>query len=1188
MKRLTLACMIIVLIFSGLVFGDQIITNPPTGKSEKDPVFEEWVGVPDFDTDLSKMPSSGWQAFVHPIPWVRHSKFHSAYYKGSFDWDGKGVIKIRLGAVNHKAKVWINGKLAGTHFGGYLPFSFDLTALAKTGKNDVVLGATDFSACFKPGVYSDKLSKDDYPKNSLIYPIGSTVAVCGLILPASIIRLPDSFIDNVWIKTSVANKKIALRADLLAPHTERQNGCKVSAWVEYLDGMPAQNIGETVLDITKDGGKAEFEADWANPKLWSPDNPNLYRCVVVLSKNGKDIHRVEKVFGFREFESRMGDFFLNGNKIILRATSKHYGNEPKQPLPADYAKLVISQAKALNSNCLRLHANPYPEEFLDEADRQGILIVNESAAWCFGQPYDIESDIFWNNLKRMWNEHIMRDYNHPSWVIASVENELLLTGGANKKNVKGKFVQMGKYVREMSGRPIMFEGDDDPEGSADIPNLHYPWEPTAHITYPQDAYFLSEPFETDIYPFTKYRWNRGKPLYMGEFLWIPDTTNTASVTEGDIAYQDIPAYRYRQKERLFSQYVQAFREQGVDAFCPWNPLEDWKPIVPDQIVPMAVRDVYTPMRFFVREKDDHFYGGTDIQRTVTVQNFSESARNLTLTSSFEGRNEKWTLPYKPSESGARTITLSLPKVSSKKTVSWKLALLDGDKETYSQTIVFSVYPKKWSVPKFTLYGSQNVFDSFKTAGLDCVLATKASDLKTNPVVIAPDALKAGEFDLLVSKGIKPVVLFPQKAGVMPSLGYKTRISYRSDKILELDFTTITWTRKTKSYQPDNVLRYFTGDNIISVGGFEMKPGLAAVPIAQAGTSKGPLVTAFEYMGKAVLTSIVVSEKILSEPRCAEILGELVDATQTPRGGKTVLTHSEDSRTFVENLGFATGKTPGISYLANKDAQLANMADLKKSFATKGSFTILDRISDTKKLHEILTGFDPTIVLGLGNARVEKGLILDRPDFFNGLSRGDIVMSTSYQYSWREGVTTPFTIKEAIVTKANSFKYIANKSMVLFTNKAGASLLLNLIEWDRKTCIPLMVLFANLGVSAINGNILEVSGWKTDGKVSDDGSILSFLSNGKATGKVTLDKATTATLVFTAYQQKAGNEDAMAVVAVNGKEVTKQKVPNTYPKTFSLKVSLAKGENTISFAFANDYYKHPQDRNLYVGECFIRF
>ncbi|MBP7732482.1 MAG: hypothetical protein KA140_01795 [Caldisericia bacterium] len=1064
MKRLTIFGLVIVLVFAGLVFGDQLIANPPIGKTVKDPVFSQWVGTPDLDTDLAKMPATGWQEFLHPMPWVRPSKFHSAYYKGAFDWDGKGVIKIRLGAVNHKAKLWVNGKLAGTHMGGYLPFTFDLTALAKQGKNDVVLGATDYSACFKPGTYSDKLSKEDYPKNSLIYPIGSTVAVCGLILPASIVRLPDAFIDNVWIKTSVTNKKIAVRVDLLAPHIERQNGCNVTSWIESLDGLPAQNIGETVVDISRDGAKAEFDVDWVNPKLWSPENPNLYRCIIVLSKDGKDIHRTEKTFGFREFESRMGDFYLNGNRIILRGTSKHYGNEPKQPLPADYAKTVISQAKAMNSNCLRLHANPYPEEFLDEADRQGLLIVDESAAWCMGLPYDNESDVFWNNLKRMWNEHILRDYNHPSWVIASIENELLLTGGSTKSNFKDKIAAMAKYVKEMSGRLVECEGDDDPNSSTDIANLHYPYEPTAHVTYPEDAYFLSETFMTDMYPSTNYKWNRGKPLYMGEVLWLPDSTHTPTVTEGDIAYEDIPAYRYRQKERLFSMYVQAFREQGVDGFCPWNPLEDWKPLVPEQIVPLAVKDVFTPMRFFVRERDCDFYSGTDVSRTVTVQNFSEVARNLTLTSSFEGRNEKWTLPYKVTESGARTITLSMPKVTTKKNVAWKLALYDGDKETYSQTITFTVYPKQWSIPKFTLYANQSTFDSFKTAGINCTLATKAADIKTNPVVIAPNTFKAGEYDALIKKGIKPVVLFPQKEGVMPSFGYKTSFSFRKNSSTDLNFTTITWTRKTKNYPADKVLRYFAGDNIISMGCFEWSTGLVTIPIAEVGTSKGSFATAFELAGKGVVSSIVVAQKIASEPRCAEVLSELLSVAQTARGGKSVYTFSTSAAAFVKNLGFATGKTMGINYIAGKDASSVNVANLKKSFATKGSFTIVDRLSDTKKLNEILKGFDSTISISIGNSKADKGLKLDRPDCLNGLSRGDVIRATSFQYNWKEGVTVPFSTKEVTVTKANSFKYLANKNMVLFVNKSGASLLLNLVEWDKKQCIPLVVLFANLGVS----------------------------------------------------------------------------------------------------------------------------
>jgi hypothetical protein len=1188
MKRTISILACLALSFAGLAFGDQIVREPPTGKKEKDPIFSQWVRVTDLDTDISKMPNTGWQDFFHPIPWAGNTKFHSAYYKGSFDWDGQGVVRLGFGAVNHKAKLWVNGKLAGTHMGGYLPFSFDITGASKSGINEVVLGATDFSSCFKPGMYSEGLDKDSYKANSLLYPIGSTVALSGMLLPSKLTILPQAHIERMWIKTSVNLKKIAVRVDLAAPHIERQNNCQVSVWVETLDQMPAQNIGEETVDIPQDGSNIEIVADWINPKLWSPEQPNLYRCVAVLSKNGKELHRFTQEFGFREFESRGGDLYLNGKKIILRGTSKHYRNQPAQPLVGDYAKELIRTAKALNSNCLRLHANPYPEEFLTEADRQGILIINESAAWCFGHQYDIESEAFWVNLRRMWDEHIARDYNHPSWVIASVENELLLTGGSQKKNVKPQFAKLGKYVKEMSGRLLMFEGDDDPDNAADIPNLHYPWEPISHVTYPQDAYFLGEKFFTDSYPGTEWSWNHTKALYMGEILWLPESPHTSAVTEGDNSYEDIAVGRYRQKERLFSMYVQAFREQGVEGFCPWNPLEDWKPILPDQIVPMSVRDAYEPLRFFVLERDSEVFSGKEITRKVTVQNFSEESKNLTLVSKFEGREQKWTLPYRPSDSFERVITLSMPATDKKKSVPWTLTLMDGDKKRYEQTITFTVHPKTATVPKFTLYSSALVAKTFKDAGFDFTPATKIADIKSSPVVVAPDTLKAGDYEVLVSKGLKPIIFYPQPKGTMPTLGYRTEIPSRRGKPAPLSFTTMTWVKKTKDYAFDNVLKYFAGDNIVALGGFDFLPGLPVVPIAEAGTSKGPMMTAFMLPGKAILSSIPVVQKISSEPRCREIFAQLLSVPIT-KPAKSVFTVSKESAAFVSNTGFSTGKTAGINYLSGNDVSKVDLATIKKTFQTKDSLTIIDRpiLKDTK-FADLVKAFDPTIQASHGTAKPQKGVPLTVVSEFSGMSRGDIFAATAYSFDWRKGVQIPLSISEMIVTKATSYTYIAGKSLLLFKNKAGARLVVNLLDWDRSVCTPLGILLSNLGVSTVAANYISLTDWQTDSGVILQAEKLAFIRNGKATTTVNMPKDTSVTLSFSAFQQKAGSENAIAKVAIDGKVISTLGIPNTTPKTFTLTLNLKKGTRKITFEFANDYYKAPEDRNLYISNVFMRF
>ena len=1187
MKKSLYFLLALALVVSGLVWAGQVIvTEPPVGRTEKDPVFTQWVKVKDTDTEISKMPTTGWQDFVHPGSWISSANAHSAYYKGGFDWDGQGVVKLTLGAVNHKAKLWVNGRPAGTHLGGYLPFSFDITTLSMSGHNVVVLGATDFSASFEKGF---AVSMDrDYPKNSIVLPIGSTVPLSGLIVPAKLEKLPSAYIEGLWVKTSVNEKRISLQVDLVDPHAERMNNCQVTAWVEELDGTQVFALGDKMTDVTADGNEVDMEGFWDRPKLWSPENPNLYRCVTVLSKDGKEIHRKSQVFGYREFESKLGDFYLNGKKIVLRSTSKHYGNGTRQPLPADYAKTLVTEVKALNANCLRFHANPYPEAFLEEADRQGLLIIDESAAWCFGMAYNNESEAFWNNLRRMWDEHISRDFNHPSWVIASIENEMLLTGGSSKKSLPSQLSKLGKYVKEKSGRLIMFEGDDDPAGAADIPNLHYPWEPISHVTYPQDAYFLADKFVTDLYPGTEWSWNHAKPLMIGEFLWLPDF-NSGAVTEGDKAYEDIEVARYMQKARLFNMYVQAFREQGVDGFCPWNPLEDYKSIVPEQIVPLSVQDAYTPARFFVRERDTDFFEGAEASRTVTVQNYSENLKNLTLVSKFGDREEKWTLPFQPCETGKRPIILYMPTTSTKKTVVWKLTLLEGSDVKYTQTITYTVHPKTFTSPKFTLLANSTVAGSFKSAGLDFTLATKVADVKTNPVVVAPDTLSAGDFDKLVAKGIRPIVLYPQKAGTMPDLGYQTVTSSRQNRKNQLNFTTMTWTRKTANIDRDTIMRYFAGDNIVAVGGFQFAPGLVTIPIAESSTSGGPYMTALEYVGKCLATSIPIAQKISSEPRCREILRELVSLATRPLSGKGVFTTSTASSATIANLGFASGKVAGVNYVTGSDITKSDMSVVKKSFTSKDSVTVIDRpITSDKKTLDFIKSFDPSITLSYATVKPQKGLTLNPTAEFAGMSRGDIFMATAYSNNTKTGIVVPLALGEITVSKANWYQYIANKSIVMFKNKAGARLIVNFTDWDRSTNAPLVTILANVGATVAPTTVKTLGSWQLDKNVIEQNGKILFNGNGKATANVSVEKESSASLVFSSWQQKAGKEAAKARISIDGKVVATQTVENTTPKTFSISVKLTKGSHKVTFEFVNDYYNSPEDRNLYLGWAFIRF
>ena len=150
------------------------------------------------------------------------------------------------------------------------------------------------------------------------------------------------------------------------------------------------------------------------------------------------------------------------------------------------------------------------------------------------------------------------------------------------------------------------------------------------------------------------------------------------------------------------------------------------------------------------------------------------------------------------------------------------------------------------------------------------------------------------------------------------------------------------------------------------------------------------------------------------------------------------------------------------------------------------------------------------------------------------------------------------------------------------------MILNLIEWDRSIPSPLEAILINAGAKTMQASILSLSNWTTQGNVSASLESISFLGNGKATSGFILPKDADCQIIFTAWQSKAGTENAICKISVDGKEIVKKPIENVSPKILGAKAKLSKGAHKITFEFTNDYYKLPEDRNLHIGSAFIRF
>jgi beta-glucuronidase len=320
----------------------------------------------------------------------------SIWYRKTFDKSDLSNNKryfVYVGAANYKSTVTLNGKVVGTHEGGFTPFAFEITDLIQEKDNFLIIGVNN--SRLKDGIPS---KVTDWFNHG------------GITRDVLLVEVPKTFVSNYFLsldKNSLNTKSKKINGKL------QLNGASFpqKARIE----IPELKVDEEI-NVEANGG-CNFSIDVKNMELWSPENPKLYE-VSISAGNDK----VTDQIGFRTIETEGKKILLNGEQIFLRGISLHDEN----PLRADRAnsvddaKLVLGWAKELGCNFVRLAHYPHQENILREADKMGILLWEELPLYWgidWSNPEVLE------NAKRQYSEVINRDYNRASSIIWSIANE---------------------------------------------------------------------------------------------------------------------------------------------------------------------------------------------------------------------------------------------------------------------------------------------------------------------------------------------------------------------------------------------------------------------------------------------------------------------------------------------------------------------------------------------------------------------------------------------------------------------------------------------------------------------------------------------------------------------------------------------------------------------------------------------
>lgn len=280
------------------------------------------------------------------------------WYRRTFtrpaDWSERRIL-LHFGGVDWETQVWINGKHAGTHRGGYDPFSFEITRFLKDGENEILVRVWD-------------------PTDQGYQPRGKQV-----LNPRGIWYTPVTGIwQTVWLEAVPAEYIQSLRivpdVDASAVHVTASSSEEGTVRVQILD--EGSVIGETT-------GRAgnPVTVKIPNPKLWSPDTPHLYDLKIALLQDGEAVDAVQSYCGLRKIEVKKDDqgynrLFLNGKPLFqFGPLDQGWWPDGLYTAPTDEAlRYDIEVTKQLGFNMTRKHVKVEPARWYYWCDKLGLLV----------------------------------------------------------------------------------------------------------------------------------------------------------------------------------------------------------------------------------------------------------------------------------------------------------------------------------------------------------------------------------------------------------------------------------------------------------------------------------------------------------------------------------------------------------------------------------------------------------------------------------------------------------------------------------------------------------------------------------------------------------------------------------------------------------------------------------------------
>lgn len=430
------------------------------------------------------------------------------------EWEDERIY-LRFEGANCTTDLFINGRHAGQHKGGYGAFTFEITDFVEHGSDNTILARVNNAEDIEvmPVVGDFNFYGGIYRDVHLI--VTGQASISLLDYGSSGVRL---------VQDSVSHQYASVRAITVLTNG-KDIDMDATLRIRVLDGDKTVLTEEEDITLPADSDiKCEVPFHIYNPHLWDGRrDPFLYTAEITLMADGKSLDQVTQPLGLRyfHFDADKG-FSLNGRHLPLHGVCRHQdraetGNALRTEHHDEDAKILAE----LGANAVRLAHYPQSEYFYNLMDRYGIIVWAEIPFVGPGGYNDkgfTDTQAFKENGKEQLIEMIRQHYNHPSICVWGLFNELTPDGD-----------NPIPYIKELNA----------------LAHAEDPTRPTTAATN-TDA---SLNFITDLMGWNHYfGWYNGTPEYIG--TWLDNTHKEHPDLKISISEYGAGASIYQQQDTL--------------------------------------------------------------------------------------------------------------------------------------------------------------------------------------------------------------------------------------------------------------------------------------------------------------------------------------------------------------------------------------------------------------------------------------------------------------------------------------------------------------------------------------------------------------------------------------------------------------------------------------------------------------